>query len=445
MDDAEEATPDALPLGRGENSRGPDAGGFAGGGLRPLQLAALMVTASSLPAHFRALERVRLRRLAARVEPILWVEMLAIAGLAAAFLFWQIHLQLASLAVAHGADAATRRLGLLLLGLVLLGAGQVGTRHFVRLRSGQGPPWLALPIPENVLARHLASASRIQGWWLIAPATSFLVAAAGVVPLPWLPVLALAFVVALDLAGRAACAAALAVAAARAKRRDLPAVTRVLAGEGRTPNARRRSAVRWDHSHDRDALARNDLRLARRDPAARRRAATAAAAIVLSLIAWHLPIETRGRMLLAFAGCLIASSTVAEWLITTIGADPPDVVRALPLRIGAAWGTRMRWGSLAAAVLVAGHLVVATGIGPGARLFFALCIGLASLAITTLGVNYGISLYPRTDQAQRVFALSLGLAMAGSLMMPLMGWIVLVTALIHSARRVARWSRAEVR
>jgi len=404
-----------------------------------------MLTASSLPAHFRALERARLRRLAARVEPILWVEMLAIAGLAAAFGFWQIHLQLASLAVAHGADAAVRRLGLLLLALVVIGAGQVGTRHFVRLRSGKGPPWLSLPIPERLLARHLASASRIQGWWLIAPAASCLVAAAGVVPWPLLPLLALAFVIALDLAGRGACAAALAVAATRAGRRELPAVTRVLAGEGRPRVVPRRRAVRWDRSHGRQALARNDLRLARREPAARRRMATAIAAIVFSLVAWHIPIETRGRMLLAFAGCLIASSTVAEWVITTIGADPADVVRALPLGVGAAWGTRMRWGFLATAVLVVGHLIVATGIGPGARLFFVLCIGLASLAITTLGVNYGISLYPRTAEAQRVFALSLGLAMAGSLMMPLMGWIVLVTALIHSARRVARWSRAEVR
>ena len=404
-----------------------------------------MVTAPDPTVPFRALERARLRRMVARVEPILWLEMFAIAGLAAAFLFWQIHLQLASLAVAHGVDAATRRLGLLLAGLVLLGAGQVGTRHFVRLRSGEGPPWLSLPIPASALSRHLASASRIQGWWLVAPATSFLVAAAGVVHPLWLPVLALAFVAALDLAGRAACAGALAIAASFSRRSELPALVRVLAGEGVRRRLGRRGAVRWERSNHRSALLWNDLRLARREPAARRRAATAVSALALSIVAWYLPIETRGRMLLAFAGALIASSTVAEWLITTIGADPPDVVRALPLGIGSAWGTRMRWGVLAAAVLVAGHLVFARGIPIEARLFFCLCIGLASLAITTLGVNHGISLYPRADQAQRVFALSLGLAMAASLMMPLMGWIVLLTGVIHSARRVARWSRAEVR
>lgn len=404
-----------------------------------------MVTAPDPSFFFRALERARLRRMVARVEPILWLEMFAIASLAAAFLFWQIHLQLASLAVAHGGGAATRRLGLLLAGLVVLGAGQVGTRHFVRLRSGEGPPWLSLPIPAKALARHLASASRIQGWWLIAPATSFLVAAAGVVHPFWLPVGALAFVVALDLAGRAACAAALAIAAVFARPGQLPPLLRVLARDGAPRSVRRRRAVRWGHSNGRSALFWNDLRIARREPAARRRAATAIAAFLLSLVAWYLPIETRACMLLAFAGALIASSTVAEWLITTIGADPPDVVRALPLGIGSAWGTRMRWGLLAAGVLVTGHLTFARGIPIEARLFFGLCIGLASLAITTLGVNHGISLYPRTDQAQRVFALSLGLSMAASLMMPLMGWIVLLTGVIHSWRRVARWSRAEVR
>lgn len=404
-----------------------------------------MVTAPDLSSPFRALERARLARMWSRVEPILWLEMFAIAALAAAFLFWQIHLQLASLAVAHGADAATRRLSLLLAGLVALGAGQVGTRHFVRLRSGEGPPWLSLPIPAGALARHLASASRIQGWWLVAPATSFLVAAAGVVPPLWLPVLALAFVVALDLAGRLACAAALAVAAAFARHRELPALFRVLARQGTPRSARRRGPVRWERSRGRAALFWNDLRLARREPAARRRAATAAAALLLSILAWQLPLDRSACMLLAFAGALIAASTVAEWLITTIGADPPDVVRALPLGIGSAWGTRMRWGALATAVLVTGHLIFARGIPIEARLFFALCIGLASLAITTLGVNHGISLYPRTDQAQRVFALALGLSMAASLMMPLMGWIVLLTGVIHSGRRVVRWSRAEVR
>src|SRR5689334_11211160 len=100
-----------------------------------------MVTAPDPSFPFRALERARLLRMVARVEAILWPGRFAIAFRAAACLFWQIHLQLASLAIAHGVDAATRRLSRRLAGLVVLGAGQVGARHFVRLRSGEGPPW----------------------------------------------------------------------------------------------------------------------------------------------------------------------------------------------------------------------------------------------------------------------------------------------------------------
>jgi hypothetical protein len=35
--------------------------------------------------------------------------------------------------------------------------------------------------------------------------------------------------------------------------------------------------------------------------------------------------------------------------------------------------------------------------------------------------------------------------MAASLMVPLMGWIVLITAVLHSLRRVHRWTGAEER
>jgi hypothetical protein len=42
-----------------------------------------------------------------------------------------------------------------------------------------------------------------------------------------------------------------------------------------------------------------------------------------------------------------------------------------------------------------------------------------------------------------MYALSLGLSVAASLMIPLMGWFVLITGVIHSARRLGRWSRLE--
>jgi len=58
-------------------------------------------------------------------------------------------------------------------------------------------------------------------------------------------------------------------------------------------------------------------------------------------------------------------------------------------------------------------------------------------------VNYSVTLFPRADHAQRVYGLSLGIAVVGSLLIPLVGWIVLLTAILHSARRLPRWPRLE--
>jgi len=60
-----------------------------------------------------------------------------------------------------------------------------------------------------------------------------------------------------------------------------------------------------------------------------------------------------------------------------------------------------------------------------------------------LGVHYGITLYPRAEHAQRMLLLSLAIAMAASVMIPMLGWVLLLTAVLHSARRVPRWDRLE--
>jgi len=54
-----------------------------------------------------------------------------------------------------------------------------------------------------------------------------------------------------------------------------------------------------------------------------------------------------------------------------------------------------------------------------------------------------VSLFPRAAEAERLFALSIAIALAASLMIPLLGWIVLLVALLHSSRRVSRWSLPE--
>ena len=96
-----------------------------------------------------------------------------------------------------------------------------------------------------------------------------------------------------------------------------------------------------------------------------------------------------------------------------------------------------------AAALVLAHAASARPLAPEARLVFLVWTGGAALAIALLGANYGVTLFPRAEIAQRLYALSLGLAVAGSLMIPLMGWIVLLAGLIHSALRLPGWTRLE--
>jgi hypothetical protein len=405
-----------------------------------------MTLSSDRPA-FRALERAWLRRAITRVEPVLWIEFAALAALASAFLFWQSHIRLASYAHDRGVPAATLRLAAQFGVLALIGASQAGARHLVRLRASAGsPPWLALPLPEAELGRHLAELSRLQARWLYVPAAAFLVAALGVLPPASIALLAVSLVAVFELATTAACAIALAGSAARTPRRaGSGPLASVLAHAARAGAARRLAPATWGRAHAAVALWRNDSRLAWRVPATRRRAATAALAAVLSWAAWRAPIDPRAAHLLAFALGLVAAATVAEWLIATIGADPADVLRGLPIGVGAAWGARMGWALLAASTLVIGHALAARAVEPGPLRFFLVSLGASSVAIATLGINYGTSLYPRVEQAQRILALSLGVSMAASLMVPLMGWIVLLTAVLHSSRRVARWRRAEER
>ena len=82
-------------------------------------------------------------------------------------------------------------------------------------------------------------------------------------------------------------------------------------------------------------------------------------------------------------------------------------------------------------------------MSPDAHRLFLVWLGLATFCVGLLGANYGVTLFPRADVGGRMLLLSLGLAMAASLMIPLLGWVLLLTAVLHSLRRLPRWSRLE--
>jgi hypothetical protein len=189
---------------------------------------------------------------------------------------------------------------------------------------------------------------------------------------------------------------------------------------------------------------RKDLRLTSRPGEARTRAAGPLAAGIMAVAVWALPLDPALRHLLAFGLTLAAAAMAAEWIVGLTGTDPFAVIRSLPLRASQVWGARAAWALLLSIALIAGHALAARrALEPPALRLFLAWSGAAVLGIGLLGANYGVSLFPRADHAQRLLALSLGLAVAASIMLPLMGWIVLLSAILHSTRRIGRWSRAE--
>jgi hypothetical protein len=281
-------------------------------------------------------------------------------------------------------------------------------------------------------------------WWLVIPALGVLAAALGLVPWWWLPLLAAAFAVLLRAAGGLGCALGYGAARrAAAPRPGLHPIERVLAVAAPRAARRRLPPAVWRRAPAWIALAAKDVRLTLRIGTLRRTAALALAFGIASLLAWQLPGEPALRHFIAFGLTLLAAAGLAEWLVALAGSDPFATLRVLPVGVLTVWGARAAWGVLAALVLVAAHALAARELSPRALQIFLVWSSAATVAIAVLGVNYGVTLFPRADVAQRMLGLSLGLAVAASIMLPLSGWIVLLTAVLHSARRLPRWARLE--
>jgi len=395
-------------------------------------------------AVLRDLHRALVRRRFAQIEPKLRLELAALAVLIGAFLFWHTRVSFDGLARLHGPLAVLEAAAGLCAVLAALGGALAGTRHAARLHDPPGPPWLALPLPPEWLARHLAWESRAFALGAIPAAPGILFAAVGLVPLWWLGLLAAAFVWMVLVAGRIGCALASFVMARRAPSGpSLHPLVRTLAAASHPVRGAPHRAVRWRARPAWRALCEKDLLLSLRPTAARRRLVPPLLLGLLSLSCWALPAPPALAHLSAFALALGAAGTLGEWLIALSGEDPFMVLRGLPLGVGVIWGSRAAWAMAFAAALVLAHAASAGPLGPEARTVFLVWTGGAALAIALLGVNYGVTLFPRAEIAQRLYALSLLLAVAGSLMIPLMGWIVLLAALIHSALRLPGWARLE--
>jgi hypothetical protein len=399
-------------------------------------------------AAFRRLERDLTRRRIAAIDPMLRFEVAALALLGTGFVFWQTRIPLDGLIRDAGPVAylITAAAGALFLAML---AGMLsGGRLAAALRSTpDGPAWLALPVDSLEIERHLAWNALAQAIPLLVVGAGFVIAAIGLVPLWWLPPVAGAGAAVVWLGARAGCRIAV-----RWVARDLPAavdprgtpdIARVLAARGTEETRARLPAAAWRHGAAWRAIFRKDARWLSRPSRARRMWPAAVGLALLSFVAWRLPVDIHAARFVAFALGLLAAAAFAEWIVELTGSDPFAVMRGLPLSLVDVWGARALWVLLFAVGLVLGHLVAGAGIPHAANPVFLVWLLFATICIGLLGVHYGMTLFPNTEVATRLLGLSLALAIAASIMLPMVGWVLLLTAVLHSMRRLPRWSRLE--
>lgn len=401
---------------------------------------------------FTLLHRHLVRRRLAQFDVRLRVEITSLVALIGAFLFWQARVPLDGVRRAQG-PLAVAAIVAVILAAIAVGTGMlIAGRHARQLRSTlPGPAWLALPLPAAHVVTHAAWEARLFAAAGAALAPGFVIAAIGLVPVPLLVVVAVAFVAALWACAHLATylAERTVLHSMRPAERALDPALAMLVEARATAARERRRAAWWRRSPAWVALLYKDVALATRPTRSRVRLMAPIALVILSCAVWLLPpsnerelFSVAGLRFIAFAAALLAATTFAEFLVELSGADPISVLHGLPLGAGTMWMSRAAFAILFAVILAAGQAIAARPLAPAALGVLLVWLTVATLAITLLGVHYGMTL-GSAPVAQRFLTLTLVIAMAASIMIPLMGWVVLFTAVIHSARRVPRWARLE--
>jgi hypothetical protein len=201
----------------------------------------------------------------------------------------------------------------------------------------------------------------------------------------------------------------------------------------------------WRRSGPWRALFAKDARLLLRDRSTRTRLVMALVLALASFAPWLTMHDAAGAHVIGFALAMLSAASFGEVILALAGTDPFPALRVLPIRGADAWRARAAWAALALALLLALQSFSAVRLSPGAAHYFLTLLAFATATVLILAVNYAVTLYPQADQAARLYGLSLGLAVIGSLLIPLLGWIVLISAVIHSTRRLSRWWRLEER
>lgn len=182
-------------------------------------------TASSTPPAldagpaFRALSARLLARRAASFGVRLWLVIAVLALCVGGFVYWQVRVPLDGVVRHSGEAVAAMRLALGLLACVLAGGVLAASRQVALAAEPPGPEWLALPVSPARVERHLAREARLPALAVFVPAFAAWLAGWGLLGVPTLALLAVAFPLGWWLATRAASALACAPRAPRTGRR----------------------------------------------------------------------------------------------------------------------------------------------------------------------------------------------------------------------------------
>jgi hypothetical protein len=402
-----------------------------------------MSPASPAPREaFHRLERDLRRRRFEAVDPLLRVEVAALAVLGAGFVFWQARIPLHAQVRDAGPIAFVVAAAACWAFLAVVAALLAGGRMAAALRTTPaGPAWLHLPVAPDRIEAHLSWNAIGQTIPLAIAGGGLLAAGIGIVPAWWIPFVGAAGGLLIYGGARAGCW--IAVRAVAPPGDAAAPIERALAARRDRHAGGRLPAPRWRRTAPWRALLHKDLRWLLRPSRARRVLPAALGLAVLSVIAWRLPVDMHAARFAAFALALLAAASLAEWLVELTTSDPFPILRSLPVGLADVWRARAFWVALFALALVVAHALAGAGNAAAANPVFLIWLLLAMLCIGLLGVHYGITLFPQGDIATRLLGLSLGLAVAVSIMLPMAGWLVLLTALLHSTRRLSRWWRIE--
>lgn len=403
----------------------------------------LSTTAAETGAY-RALERALTRRRLRSLDPRLALEVVAIALLLAAVLFWQVRLPLDGWARRGGAFAVSS-VAAILFAVVALACAATTAIGMSRALSGarDGPEWLALPLDPRSVRRHLEWNARTPLPFFLLAQLAIAIALHGLAPIAVLLALTAAAFGATVAAARGGPRLVMHFALAGGEADEPRALAIVLARAGRTVRARLRAGAPWRALSPLGAILELDRRLTARERRPRGRALVALLLAAAAAAMWFTPWHPALRRAVSFGLALLASTSTAEWLIDLTGLHPFAALRTLPIGVAAFWGARAAVAAAASAAIVATQLSAAWLMAPAALAVHLVWTGAAALVISCFGANLAVTLYPRADHARRVLMLSLALAATASYILTLAGWVLLLTGLIHSARRLPSWTRGE--